>query len=1382
MNSNSDDDKWCLLTVMAKTAKPIALVKDVGEVKVENPFLSLPNPTQNNPCKLLVHKDASHKLIQPASTMKKHIVSAIKAQLVEICKLTYAKPNARVYYQQTLKRCAALHLGTDEGRMAALSTAVQDDDPDKELEQDEEHAAAHDEEEELMKPAVEAVAALQDSVSSAVTTYGCLALEGSDLDKGIAVKTSDHVLFHGFRRYSRVAGGGLLVHSVKGFVSNMKGGVMGRLAKKLAGYTHGACLPFSDCPKWLKLLRHMANPEEVEGEHLLSKGLMELKGIEGTRVAAIDLTKLPLAGQRRQVHLVHDGAALALWIQNDLGDEAVEKVSLAQDTKYAEVSSPWSELEDVIKTRIEECTVEKIGVFNMGLKRTAKLNSFQISERFPWKTVFLSSISIQIFTANAHGTHYGYDLHGDPEDRFREMERPCKWMQAALAKGYEPRNYLFMASKIEFENLGTSVPLPRRLWQGDNRSLLWADKEGKFPLPEWVRGMRKMTDLNPDKWPAWMFHFNDGRNLDHYIAKMNYDDSSPILAALETLGWKPDPLVRMHVEEKKHFWNSEKPQYTEQAEGVQISGKLVTAVYPYTKEMAGMQTLPFDMLRHSGESTLTSVYELRQHSDAGFLWDYTESYVESCFVLEALSLPSADDVDDGWTEMGGRMSASMTFCTNNFQSPKRDAVPVSSAVDRKDVMQAMIDYFSKSRPDNMKVAARSMKSCSSEADCSGNTCMGPSDCKENAASPCPVGFGCACDTSKNQALFAASLGASLLCEVVQNSIILGPGWIAGCTALAVGSLGGLAPLSDVILAFVFASVVGGLNTCGCVPLKCESSSTFSNSVCALKHPQAEDDFKLHLDEEMLNPYHFVPPPKQKCVPSFFGCSMDSCNASDMMDGKVGWHVETRKHYWHAVGIHNCKYGEFNASDTETFFARSENFSAAFEGLYRGLTGELVKSFDYQQFADEHKDLSDVQTSLVPQYQAPPKLKALPKDLIKCVEAGNSTVATVAKRTFAPVCAVWSVGKASLRFVLELLEKLVSFAIDVVINALKIVRAVIFGLFGLIHKHLLGKRVWREECEAVDFAIPTPDEVQAVLAGNATSNAGDDTSAAPSSMFELESGLFGPGSLCMSGGHFRPCEEMDLRELNQLYHTTWADVLDESLHFYKELAGVDEPEKKRKIIGRLFVEAFEKAVTEMGLPHDKCLLLQGTLYPDVIESTSYKGPSSVIKTHHNVGGLPDRMKMEVIEPLRLLFKDEVRALGNELGLPVTSVMRHPFPGPGLGIRIIGEVTKDSAETLSLADDIYIEELRKTGHYDKIGQAFAVLLPTVRSVGVMGDHRTYENVCVLRAVTTTDFMTADWYDMPHDVLARISNRIINEVKGINRVCYDVSSKPPATIEWE
>jgi len=242
------------------------------------------------------------------------------------------------------------------------------------------------------------------------------------------------------------------------------------------------------------------------------------------------------------------------------------------------------------------------------------------------------------------------------------------------------------------------------------------------------------------------------------------------------------------------------------------------------------------------------------------------------------------------------------------------------------------------------------------------------------------------------------------------------------------------------------------------------------------------------------------------------------------------------------------------------------------------------------------------------------------------------------------------------------------------------------------------------------------------------------------------------------------------------------VIDAKEKFFSELAGVTEPEKKRKIIGRLFIECFEQAVQDMNLQSEQCMLLQGTLYPDVIESTSFRGPSSVIKSHHNVGGLPARMKMKLLEPMRLLFKDEVRALGRELGLAEESVMRHPFPGPGFGIRIIGEVTPANCETLQHIDDIYITELRKTGHYDKIGQAFVVLLPTVKSVGVMGDHRTYENACVLRAVTTSDFMTADWYDMPHDVLKVISNRIINEVRGVNRVCYDVSSKPPATIEWE
>jgi len=242
------------------------------------------------------------------------------------------------------------------------------------------------------------------------------------------------------------------------------------------------------------------------------------------------------------------------------------------------------------------------------------------------------------------------------------------------------------------------------------------------------------------------------------------------------------------------------------------------------------------------------------------------------------------------------------------------------------------------------------------------------------------------------------------------------------------------------------------------------------------------------------------------------------------------------------------------------------------------------------------------------------------------------------------------------------------------------------------------------------------------------------------------------------------------------------VLDASQDFFRELKNIQEPETKRKTIGRLFIENFEKAVQQLGLDPKRCLLLQGTLYPDVIESTSYKGPSTVIKTHHNVGGLPERMQMQILEPLRLLFKDEVRKLGFELGLPHESVMRHPFPGPGLGIRIIDCVDKEKADTLRKADAIYLEEIRKSGDYDKISQAYAALLPTVKTVGVMGDHRTYGCVVVLRAVTTTDFMTADWYHMPYDLLGRISSRIINEVAGVNRVVYDVSQKPPATIEWE
>ncbi len=232
-------------------------------------------------------------------------------------------------------------------------------------------------------------------------------------------------------------------------------------------------------------------------------------------------------------------------------------------------------------------------------------------------------------------------------------------------------------------------------------------------------------------------------------------------------------------------------------------------------------------------------------------------------------------------------------------------------------------------------------------------------------------------------------------------------------------------------------------------------------------------------------------------------------------------------------------------------------------------------------------------------------------------------------------------------------------------------------------------------------------------------------------------------------------------------------------FLEKLAGVVDPEDKRKIIGRTFIEIFEREALKLGKVE---FLAQGTLYPDVIESTSaLGGPSATIKSHHNVGGLPERMKLGLVEPLRMLFKDEVRALGRELGLPEAFVGRHPFPGPGLAIRIPGEVTKDKLALLRKADAIFIEEIRKAGLYDAIWQAFAVLLP-VRTVGVMGDERTYEYVCALRAVTSQDGMTADSFDFPHAFLAQTATRIVNEVRGINRVVYDVTSKPPGTIEWE
>jgi GMP synthase (glutamine-hydrolysing) len=267
-------------------------------------------------------------------------------------------------------------------------------------------------------------------------------------------------------------------------------------------------------------------------------------------------------------------------------------------------------------------------------------------------------------------------------------------------------------------------------------------------------------------------------------------------------------------------------------------------------------------------------------------------------------------------------------------------------------------------------------------------------------------------------------------------------------------------------------------------------------------------------------------------------------------------------------------------------------------------------------------------------------------------------------------------------------------------------------------------------------------------------------------------------ILVDNGLLRRGEAQEVMDIFQGYYGMDLYLVDATDHFLKHLKGVTDPEEKRKIIGREFITIFEKKGKELGKAK---FLAQGTLYPDVIESVSFKGPSATIKSHHNVGGLPDVMNLKLIEPLRELFKDEVRQVGLELDLPRELVMRQPFPGPGLAVRILGEITRERLEILRSADAILMEEIRKEGLYEKVWQSFAVLLP-VRTVGVMGDERTYENVIAVRVVDSLDAMTADWSKVPYEVLEAVSNRIINSVKGVNRVVYDISSKPPSTIEWE
>ena len=340
------------------------------------------------------------------------------------------------------------------------------------------------------------------------------------------------------------------------------------------------------------------------------------------------------------------------------------------------------------------------------------------------------------------------------------------------------------------------------------------------------------------------------------------------------------------------------------------------------------------------------------------------------------------------------------------------------------------------------------------------------------------------------------------------------------------------------------------------------------------------------------------------------------------------------------------------------------------------------------------------------------------------------------------------------------------------RGITILRNFLFGICGCSGDWSMASFV-EEACDEIRKSVGDSGQVLCGVSG------GVDSSVAA----QIIHRAIGPRLTCLfvDTGLLRKGEAAEVLERFQRTYGLEVHHRDASERFLEALRDVEDPEKKRRIIGEVFVRVFEEEGRKISGAAPIRFLGQGTLYPDLIESKSVKGPSATIKTHHNVGGLPERMDMTVIEPLRWLFKDEVRKLGAELGLDRELLSRHPFPGPGLAVRILGAVDAARVRLLQDADAIFIEEIRKEGLYDTIAQAFAVLLP-VRSVGVMGDGRTYENVLALRAVETADFMTADWSRLPHEFLAGVSRRIVNEVRGINRVVYDISSKPPSTIEWE
>ncbi|CAJ1393190.1 unnamed protein product [Effrenium voratum] len=851
---------------------------------ISSPFFSIAGKAQTNPCKIVMYRSAKRVLLQPVQAVRDNNIMMAKAQLVEYCK------SFRTKSAELKKVCEDLELHTEAGRWKALGQAA---------EPQAEETAAHDEEESGSSSTSTAPLqsdAVLTTIQNAVQSYSCMVNEGDTLASSPVKRGKVRKVLSG------------TWNMMKGAVSTVsnaaKGGAVKRMARHIAGYS-GPCPPIGNkCNNWKKLLDIVMagkppQPDSCE-TFLTEMGLMELKGDPSQRLGSVDLSSLKLPGKNRTLVMSQVGG-LKLTVQNEMSRELVTEVRLGSriDGGYADISNTWEELTGNLTKRMQQCQVEKVGVFNMGLKK--RWNGFQLGQRFPWKVTFLSNAAIQIHSKHGHGSNYGYDLHGDPE----EMERPCKWMARARARGYRPRRRLMPVADLDFSNSEkTKIHLPKSLYEPSNgTSMLWVDEEGKFPIPEWIRGMRRMTNLNKTSTPSWMLVFSDGRDLNHYKQYVEKDvrglheasESSPVLAALLSLGWTPDPIVK--VEE-------------DQSESAQLSGAMVNSVFPYNKQLAGLQSLP----TNGGENKLFSIY------------DYTESYAESCFQVEAMSLPSADD---GASDLGGQLTATIGLCTNNWVSSERKNIPSSSQVTRQDVMAELRRYFAQGKPAGMEVSDTITRSCYSEADCTGNTCMMPGDCKENTDSPCPVGYGCGCDTAKTQTIFMVAVAASVLSEGTRNAVLLGPSMITACQAFATAgaaATGGaslalvplcpvlvplmfyaIAPLgSDVFMAFILASIIGGLNPCGCVKLSCEASARISNRVCRLEHPQ---------EKEMINEYHFVPPPNEKCVPTFAGCKLDTCDASETQSEVMGWVDQQGKAWGRSIGIYNCKTGETSISRT-----------------------------------------------------------------------------------------------------------------------------------------------------------------------------------------------------------------------------------------------------------------------------------------------------------------------------------------------------------------------------------------------------------------------------------------------------------------------------------